>query len=338
MSSAANTIKGLQETLTIWQKGAHKDFELAMNKPPSSRAEALFNRLAPTFPSNYVTEKFPGILGISELKEFNGEIDYSGLDNYDNAIASLEYALGLKIKWRDLRADMKNLALLQNLPSLLSIKARRRKFKNLVNLLQANGTWTVDGLSIFNDNHFFGDNNLSVNVSSTTNPTKDDWRLIFNAIWNARAIYTDDHGNSLDEDSDITQLIVMGHASYMTSAREMARNTLIPEDTPNGTGGAATNNINAGTFDFWGSPRFTVPSTSPVLYVAFMEETDQAGNPMGKSVPFLRTEFTPYELVVAGASPEDPEFRNHRRIEMNVYGEEGLGVIDATRIMKVTLT
>ncbi len=334
----AVSVKGLAEGLTIWQKGANADFQLEMNKPPAARAESLFQQMAPSFSSNYITENFPGLLGIGELQEHKGEVQYGGLDNFDNSIQSVEYSTGLSIKHRALRADEKNLKLLQNIPALLSTKARKVKFRNLINLLQNNGAWGVDGLSVFNDNHFFGDNNITVTVSSTTQPTQDDVDKVLDAIWEQRATYVDDHGNALDEISDIAGLILMANASYMTRFRKAQRRTMVPADTPNGTGGAAVDNINADTFNFWGSPRFTAAATSPVIYAIIVAPNDDAGNPLGKSVPFLRTEFTPYELAVAGASPDDPVWRNKKQLESNVYGEEGLGVIDATRVMKITLS
>lgn len=329
-----NTVKGLEEAVSIWQKGAHGEFQLALNKPVASRAEAYYNRIAPSFESNYVTENFPGLFGVAELEEFKGEIPYSGLDNYDNSIVSTEYARGLAIRWRDLRADQKNLALLQNLPSILAMNARKRKFKNMVASIESNPTWSVDSLSLFNDNHFFGDNNIAVTVSDADNPSEDDWRLILDAVWDARGRYVNDHGDPLEEIFDIAQLCFMAHAKYGPSARRAMRNMNIPVAA--GSGGAAIPNIDPGTWDMWPSSRWD--SSSNVLYGVFTTEEDDAGNPLGKSVPALRTEFTPYEMNVAGGSPDDPVFRNKRRIEMNVYGEEGFGIIDATRWMKITLS
>lgn len=334
--SGAATIRGLEEQVSIWQKGAHGEFQMSLQRPVASAAEAFFNQIAPSFPSNYVTENFPGLFGSAELEAFKGEIPYSGLDNYDNSIVSSEWARGFKVKWRDLRADQKNLALLQNLPSILAMKARKVKFKNLATLLENNPTWTPDGATVFNDAHFFGDNNLSLNVADPTNPTEYEWQLILDTIWNEIGQFTDDHGQTLNEYFDVANLLLIGPAKYMASARNAQRRNILPYIV--GTDKAVTGleNINQGTWGFWPFPR--LDNSANVLYWVLLTPEDQGGNPLGKSVPLLRTEFTPYELTVANANPEDPEFRNRRSIEMNVYGEEGLGVIDAMRVGKFSLT
>jgi hypothetical protein len=325
------TVKGFVQDFGIWAKGANDNFQMAYNRPPSTLAERMFDLLCPTVPANFINEDFPGIKGIGELVEFDGERKYVGIDNYENEVVSIEYDLGVRIKFRDLRADAKNLRKLQNLPMLLARQARKVKFAKLVSIVEANGTFTPTGVALFADNHDFGDNNITVSgLSSATDPSVDDIHAIIQAVWAQLATYVDDHGNVLSEvTSEDTQLVFLSKAAYANAFRRAQRQTLID------TGNAAIDNINQGSFNYWASPR--IASGTNVIYVAIVEPRSGQGDELGQSAPFVRTEFTPYMIDVPGQSPDDPIFRNNKAIEIGVYGDEGLGPIDATRVMKVTL-
>lgn len=325
-------VKGFVQDFGIWAKGANDQFNMAYNRPPSSNAERIFNLICPTVPANFINEDFPGIKGIGELVEFDGERKYVGIDNYDNEVVSVEHDLGVRIKFRDMRADAKNLRKLQDLPALLANQARKVKFAKLVSVLEANGTFTPTGKALFADDHDFGDNNITVSgLSSATDPSVNDVHKIIEAVWSQLATYVDDHGNVLSEvTGEDTQLVFISKAAYANSLRRAQKQTLID------TGNAAIDNINSGVFQYWTSPR--VASGTNVIYVAIVERTDGQGTVLGKSVPFVRTVFTDYMLDVPGQSPDDPIFRNNKAIEIGVYGDEGLGPIDATRVMKVTLS
>jgi hypothetical protein len=328
-------VNGFIKDFGIWAKGANDTFAMAYNKPPASYAERVFDLLCPTVPASFINEDFPGIKGIGELVEFDGERKYVGIDNYDNEVISTEYDRGVRIKFRDLRADAKNLRKLQNLPALLATQARKVKFAKFAAYLAANPTFLPTGVAFFADNHDFGDNNRSVNVSSTSNPTIEDVHLIIQEAWDARATFVDDHGNPLDEvTSEGTKLIFVSKASYAVAFRR-ARLQQLMAVLPAADAAAAIDNINRDVFEHWTTPRIT---TADVVYAFFVEPRDAQGNDMGQSSPFVRTVFTDYMLDVPGQSADDPIFRNNKAIEIGVYGDEGFGGIDATRALKITLT
>lgn len=329
-------VKGFVQDFGIWAKGANDQFQMAYNKPPATYAESVFNLLCPTVPARFINEDFPGIKGIGELVEFDGERKYVGIDNYDNEVVSVEHDLGVRIKFRDLRADAKNLRKLQGLPTLLGNQARKVKFAKLAAFLAANPTFMPTGVAFFADNHDFGDNNITVSgLSSATDPSVDDMHRVIEAAWLQRSTFVDDHGNPLDEaTSEGTKMIFVSRAGYEIAMRR-ARNQQLLAVLPAADAAAAIDNINKTAFDYWCSPRI---GTGNVIYAFFVEPRDAQGQEMGQSSPFVRTLFTDYFLDVPGQDASDPIFRNNKAIEMGVYGDEGFGGIDATRALKITLT
>jgi hypothetical protein len=329
-------VNGFVKDFGIWAKGANDQFNMAYNKPPANYAEAVFNLLCPTVPAKFINEDFPGIKGIGELVEFDGERKYVGIDNYDNEVISVEHDLGVRIKFRDLRADAKNLRKLQNLPTLLATQARKVKFAKFAAFIAANPTFMPTGKAFFADDHDFGDNNIGVSgLSSATDPSVADVHKIIEAAWTAVGGWVDDHGNPLNEvTSEGTKLIFVSRVGYENAFRR-ARNQQLLGILPAADAAAAIDNINRDVFEHWCTPRI---GTGNVVYAFFVENRDAQGQEMGQSAPFVRTVFTDYMLDVPGQSPDDPIFRNNKAIEIGVYGDEGFGGLDASRALKITLT
>lgn len=323
------TINGFEDRIGPWALDANGEFELAYNRPVASLAERLFNMLCPKVTSTQIIERFAGFKGYGEVLPFEGSVPYRGLDNWQTTIENAEYALGVRMRRRDLLADQKNLDRLMRSPSILAEKAIKNRLKLLSQLLVDNPTWGVDGVALFSDSHEFGDNNIGVTVSSTSAMTEADINLILDTAWETFAGFTDDHGNPLIEIADASQLVIIGATTHFTSFRRMQKQTLIPRSS------AAVDNIEKEMFDYWGNPRL---SSGTVLYVAVTEPTDEAGNPLGDSAPFARTEFDPYQLVTNIGDPGSDTFRNLRQVEVTIQGDEGVGVIDASRVLKVTLS
>lgn len=323
----------LDDLVDIFAKGARSDFQLRMNNPVAAEAEASFNRIAPTTQAKYISENFPGTFAIAEFEEFTGSVDYRGLNTYSINVASTEYARGVKFTRRELIADQKNIARLQRMPAVLATQAQKVKYANLATLLEANPTWEVDGVATFADNHFFGDNNISVNISDTTSPTEADVQLILDSVMQQFGTFVNDQGDPMTEiHNEMTKMVIVGKTGYSPIFRRVARQNFVPRSN------AAIDNIDSDTFMYWGNQRLAAGTN--VVYVVLAEAVDGSGNPLGESVPFVRTVFQNYDLLVGGEGGlnNDPVYRNNRSVEITSYGEEGLGVIDASRLMKVTLT
>ena len=325
---ASPTIAEIADRVGIWAGDASGRFTLAYNKPPATSAMDLFNRVCITEEAKLLTERFAGIKGIAELQSFTGKVDYRGLDDWTVTAISDEYAGGLKMTYKQMKADEKNLKKLMALPELLALKAQRKRFELLASAIEDNGTWGVDSKALFADDHEFGDNNLAVTVSSTTLPTEADVGLILNAARNAFGSFTDDHGNKLNEITETQDLVIMHPAAWNDAMRRVRRQSLLPRSS------SAIDNIDSGTFLPWNFPRLT---SSTVLYAFTVDAQDSEGNPLGDSAPFVRTEFEPYGIEVGGG-PDDSVYRNNREVEVNTYGIEGVTGLDCTRMCKITVS
>lgn len=323
------TVKGFQDRVGPWARDANGEFEIAYNRPVASAAERLFGMICPTVESTQIIERFAGFKGVGELELMNGSVPYRGLDNWGVTIENDEYALGLKFRKRDLISDEKNLNRLMQTPTVLAEKAIKKRFALLSALLVDNPTWGVDGVALYADNHEFGDNNLGYTVSSTAVLTESEVQGILDDLWESFAGFTDDHGNVLMEITEASKLVIIGPPAHFGSFRRVQRQTMVPREA------AAIDNIDNDMFEYWGNPRL---SDSTLLYAMLVDRTDGAGNQLGDSTPFARTEFDPYQLVTNIGEQGSETLRNLRQVEVNVQGDEGLGVIDASRTARVTLS
>lgn len=328
-----NTISGVVDRVGIWAQDARDEFRLAYNKPVSPRAEAAFNRIVQTVDGTQITERFAGLKAIGELVAANGEISFSGLDNFGTTCVASEFGRGLAWRMKDMIADEKNLALLSEGVSLLAVQAQKKKYELFKDVLEDNVTWEVDSQALFADSHEFGDNNITVaGLSSATRPTEADLEKVIDACREQIGTYTTDHGtgNPLVESVESQFMQFVGPAKYHGSFRRLQRRENIAVSS------AGVTNIEQNTFDYWAFPRLT--QANNIVFVFFVDPSDDGGNPNGSGSILIRNEFIPYDLEYAGPGDGSDQYVTQRKIMTSTYGMEGIAPANAVRCIKATLT
>lgn len=321
-----------RELLTIFARGANDDFQVRMNEPVSGQALAVFNRLAPSMDAQHLTEIFPGITALPQMKEVKGEIPYGMIGAYQNSITSRAYGLGFEIDYLQMLADRKNIGRLEELPARLANVAMFNRFYLLKDQLVGNAVWEVDGETLFSASHYFGDNDITVNVSSTSRMLEQDAQAIIDDVFRTQAGFVDHQGNHFTPSFDMGDLLFVVPPQHGPVFRRLQRQNLVARGASDASALAAIDNIDMSTFTLWTFPFLT----ANYIYVFFLEPTDGEGNPLGKTVPFARTDFDSYQMTVGGTAA-DPAFRNQRKIQTTIHGVEGLGIVDASRCIRVTL-
>lgn len=319
--------------VNIFARGANDEYQIRMNEAASGSALSVFNRIAPTVNPQYLTEIYPGLTALPQMAEFNGEIQYGSFGDYQNSIVSREYARGYRVSYLQLRADQKNIRRLEIMPTKLANVAVNNRFYLLRDLLENNSVWEVDGANLFSSSHFFGDNDITVTVSSTTSMLEYDVQLIIDEITRVQSGYVDEQGNPYAPSFDISNVIFIVPPVHYPAFRRVQRQMMVPRGAADLSAVAAIDNIDSSTFELWPFPFLT----GGAIYAIFADRTDGDGNPLGQSVPFLRTEFEPYQLNTGGTE-QDPVWRNQKVLEVTSYGVEGVGILDASRAIKVTLS
>lgn len=321
-----STVQSVEDRVNIYAEDARTQFELAYLGYSQEGANAAFNSFTTTDDAQSVITRYTGIKGLRELTPFTGSIDYDSVEGWTVEVDSEARALGYSVDRRSLIADQRTHGILDRLPAALALQADRVKFSNLISLLADNPIWGVDGVALFSDSHEFGDNNITVTVSSTSAPTEDDVIAVIEACRRQWATFTNNKGVPLAEMADDVFPTLFSSTTWMTAFDRVKRQTLVPRSS------AAIDANMQSAFQSWATPRLT---SSTTLY-GFVP-TSTAGMDLGQAPALVRTILQPYEMN-AGGGPQDNVWRNNKILQVTLHGEEGLGVVNAAKAMKITVT
>jgi hypothetical protein len=327
--------KAFQDRAGIYALDASGQFEGAYNTLVSSDALAKLDMLCPTIEVDSPVYRFAGIKGVPELRPFDGEMQYGGVDQWTQTVYSNEYGMGVAIRYIDWKADQKNMdKFMGAVPAFLATKAVKQRFELLAALVEGNPVWQPDGKAIYADDHDFGDNNISVTVSAPTAPTTQDWQTVIDAVITQFGTFTDDQGQNLTEDLQMENMLMLAPSKYSASLRRIKAETTIPVVYGTNTAAAAKDNIDQGTFNALCSPRLT--QTNNVVYVVLGNPGYQMiGTNAGSGPAFVTVEFEPYSMTTN--NPGSDSFMDQRLLKTNLYGIRGVSCVAAQRTIKVTL-
>ena len=330
MAGIPNTLPSYMDSQGIYDLRADGQFKWMFQYAENSQAAEVFNRICPTVPSKTAVERFAGLMSIGKLERMRGKIGLKPVADFETTVTSYEYATGFSVSYRDRKLDQNNLQVFGSMPAALGAQAFLKRFELFSDLLEDNGTWGVDGLSIFNASHFFGNNAVGVTISSTSAPTESDGQKILDAALPAFGNFKTDRGTPLTEWPSFSNLLLIGPVRYGPMFRRLKAQTLIPTYFAAGAG-SVRDNIDNEAFMYWPNPRLTQATNK--IYAVLM---DPAAGGISSAPPTVRTELQTYEYTETQPGSET-EVIGKQKIA-TVYGDEGQGPMNVARLIEFTLS